>query len=116
MTQDELLATVQESGECEFTGADDANIPVGIWLREINLDEENVPEDHKWILYAENFMPRKDRVSDSGYRATAPTREALVEVVRRYIVPLYENALANLQAMINGTKDCLYYWDSVDGE
>lgn len=106
MTQEKLLATVQESGECEFAEADDTNIPVSIFFGEA---DSNMPEGHHWSLTADNYMPRKG-IGDDAYRATAPTREALVEVVRKYILPLYENAMANLQAMIAGTNDSLYYW------
>jgi len=105
---------VEESGECEFQYADDANIPVGIFLSEMDdSDRDDCPPDHKWQLNADNFMPRKG-LGEGAYRVTAPTREALVEVVRRYILPLYEVAMANLTAMIAGTNDKLYYWRPPD--
>ena len=115
MTTEELLSTVEECGECEFAEPDMGNIPVGIFLLEIqDSDRDDEPPDHKWRLTADNFMVRKGRISDGGYRATAPTREALVEIVRKYIVPLYEVAMANLAAMIDGTNDSLYYWGPPD--
>lgn len=111
MTTEKLLETVEEYGECEFSGADDGNIPVSIFLCEIKdgKDESENP-DHKWRLTADNYMPRKGRADDSAYVATAPVREALVEVIRKYIFPLYQTAIANLEAMIAGTNDSLYYW------
>lgn len=113
MTQEKLLATVQESGECEFAKVGDANIPLNIFLKKIDFDMREVlamPQGHGWELIADNYMPRKGAISEYAFLATAPTREALVEVVRKYILPLYENAMANLQAMIAGTNDSLCYW------
>jgi hypothetical protein len=100
--QEELLATVVEHGECEFVGVNDANIPVNIFLSE---------GDNEWELTADNFMPRKCLASDGAYKAVAPTREALVEMIRKYVVPLYEIAVLNLQMMIENRNDSLYYWN-----
>lgn len=108
MNTEELLTTVVEYGECEFVEVDDANIPVNIFLTK---DEDNPPAGQKWQLTADNFMSRKGRESDSGYKAVAPTREALVKVIEKYIMPLYKIAILNLQTMIDGTNDSLYYWD-----
>lgn len=92
---------IEERGECSFSGADDANIPVDIWL---------CNEDGAWKLTASNYMPRKGRIATEVYEATAPTREELAILVRERIVPLYRNALAALQAIGDGTLDHLYYW------
>lgn len=113
MNQEELLKTVEESGECEFQHARSSNIPVGIFLSEMDAKQYDCPPDHKWQLNADNFMPRKG-LGEGAYRATAPTREALVEVVRKYILPLYEAAMANLAGILAGTNDSLYYWDAPD--
>jgi len=106
----ELLKTIAQHGDCEFPG-DDANIPVNIFLVEISDDSEQMyPEGHKWRLTADNFMPRKGHAGDSAYEATAPTREALAELIRTQILPLYEVAVLNLKMMVAGTNDFLYYW------
>lgn len=105
MTSEELLATIEQEGDCEFPG-DDANIPVSIFLSE---DEEEKGQK-RWRLTADNYMPRKGRCGDSAYIATAPTREALQELIRTQILPLYEVAILNLNMLIAGTNDCLYYW------
>ncbi len=109
MKSEFLLKTLEEYGELEFSTADDANIPVSIFLSEIEDDDENENANHKWKLTADNYMPRKGRASDTAYEATAPTREALVEVIKKYILPLYQTAIANLNAMIEGTNGSLYY-------
>lgn len=124
MTSEELLATIEDRGEDRgellIEDCDDANIPVSIFLSEIeDSDREEAASagepynpNHRWVLRADNYMPRKGRASESAYEITAPTREALVEVIKKFIIPLYQIALANLEGIIAGTNDSLYYWTS----
>lgn len=95
---------VEETGEISFEEADDANIPVDIWL-------EQDLETNKWKLWANNYMPRKARLSgEASYEALADTREELEDIIKKKIIPLYEVALQKLQAICKRKADNLYYW------
>jgi hypothetical protein len=50
-------------------------------------------------------MPRKESCG-SGWRIEADTREEIMEALRKYVIPLYEIALANLKE--RGEN---YYWE-----
>lgn len=102
---------VDEIGDMEFSSADNANIPVDIWLEQ----ENEGPYKGKWSLSAANYMPRKAAVGDEAYKAIADTREELVALIKEHIVPLYERAMSHLQSMINGSGKSLYYWDERKG-
>jgi len=80
---------------------DDANIPVDIWLSYENL---------AWNLRASNYMPRRGRVSEEGIDIRATTREELAEIIKNQIIPLYETALKQLNLIVEGKAECLYYW------
>lgn len=115
MPEKELLETIEEFGECEFANADDMNIPVGIFLLEIEDDDREgryFQASHKWVLDAGNYMPRKDSITANAYRATAPTREALVVLVQTRIKPLYDIATKQINSMIEGSNDSLYFWSA----
>jgi hypothetical protein len=90
----------EDKGELELAGADDANVPVNSFLHE---PDEDSP---KWRWTADNFMPRKGYVSQGAYEIEADTREALLDAVRKHVVPLYEAALENLK-----TVGSCYYWE-----
>lgn len=100
---------IEQTGECEIDEADNANIPVNIFLREVEDDDEEA-NGKKWQLVADNFMPRKGRCSGSAYNVYADTKEELQELVKRHVLPLYQNAIRLLEGIINGTNDGLYYW------
>jgi hypothetical protein len=86
-------------GELEIKGCDDANIPVNCFIYE----PENENEMWKWT--ASNFMPRKGYSGDCMYEIKAPTKEDILKVLQKYVVPLYEIALDNIK---NTGKN--YYW------
>lgn len=88
-----------EFSECSFESMNDANVPVNIRISE--PDEEN----NKWVLSADNYMPRRARIAVDAYSVEADTREELELLVQERIVPLYEAALLNLRS-----KNELYYW------
>jgi hypothetical protein len=87
-----------------FDSADDANIPVDIWL---HAPDEECPS---WRLLAANYMPRKGCLHPHGYEVRADNREELNAIVRDKILPLYRVATAQLEAIANGEADHLYYW------
>jgi hypothetical protein len=88
-----------ELSECSRAIIDDANVPVNIRISE--PDEDN----DKWVLSADNYMPRRARIAPEAYSVEADTREELVLLVQENIVPLYEAALLNLRS-----ESKLYYW------
>lgn len=88
--------------EMLFAEADDANIPVDIWLE---LDGE------RWVLRASNYMPRKGYVHDGAYRAEADTREELVALLEQHVLPLYRTAVSQLEDVCRTSGEGhLYYW------
>ena len=90
----------ENTGIIPIEEADDMNIPINITISET---DENSPA---YILTADNLMPRKGYMEQSMYEVEANSREILVELVNKHIVPLYEAALYNLK-----TKGELYYWE-----
>ena len=58
-----------------------------------------------WPWSALNFMPRKERCG-SGYRIAANTKKEILEVVNKYVTPLYDVAAKNLT-----TQSENYYWE-----
>ena len=85
-------------GDIALKDCDDANIPVCCFLCEPE-------EDEYWTWIASNFMPRKERITESSYKIKAKTKEDILKAVNKYVVPLYWIAVNNL---INTGK--LYYW------
>ncbi len=90
----------------EFSSADDANIPVDIWLTK----EADEP---RWVLRASNYMPRKECLHPHGYHAESESREELADLIMAHVMPLYETAVRQLKAIASGEADSLYYWHDV---
>ena len=98
-------------GEIPIDGADDANIPVDIWLSKTGPGggEDGDDWDGEWHLYADNYMPRKGCLSGEGiYHATSRDRAVLVKLVQDYWLPLYKKAVHKLSNFEVETR--LYYW------
>ncbi len=93
-----------DNGECDIDTADDANIPVNIWLV---LDDET----KEWRLTAGNYMPRKNLVRDDAYDMTCATREPLASIITEKWLPLYRTAVAKLERVASGGGESLYYWN-----
>lgn len=93
---------LRDAGDLSIERADDANVPVVCVLSE--PDREN----GLWIWDAINFMPRKEYCGGS-YRLEADTKEEIMEVLRKYVIPLYEAAATNMRE--NGEN---YYWQRKD--
>jgi hypothetical protein len=90
----------KDIGEIQIADADDANIPVNSFLTAPDADSD------KWRWTADNFMPRKGIATEGRYSIEADSKEAVLEVVQKYVVPLYEAALHNLK-----TEGACYYWE-----
>lgn len=95
---------IYETDKMEFRHADDANIPIDIWLTPPNEDCD------KWTLRAANYMPRRGYMLPEAYKQTADTREELELLVKTYVLPLYEVALSEIKKIISGESNHLYYW------
>jgi len=89
----------QNTGEVDIEQADDANVPINSFL--IEPDDES----QKWRWNADLFMPRKGYVMAEAFGIEADTKEEIIQLVNRIVIPLYEAALANLKA-----EGQCYYW------
>ena len=96
----------------ELSEVDEANIPVNIFINKPGEDDE-YPD--KWVLTADNFMPRKNAAC-AGCVMTADSLQELQEEIKKYVLPLYQTAITQIGAMIDATEDMempsLYYWES----
>ena len=96
----------EDLGEISISSANSSNIPVDIWLTE---------EDGYWVLSADNYMPRRSRLSgEASYKARSKDRAVLVKAVHEHWLPLYQAAVATLQALEADDRGVasLYYWDA----
>jgi hypothetical protein len=98
----------KDLGELSVDDADEANVPVDIWL---------VPDPDNpggWRLRANNYMPRRGRLSgEDSYDARSESREVLVALVHKHWLPLYQAALKTITELKpdNENKAYLYYWE-----
>lgn len=90
---------IKDIGGMGFEEANDANIPVCIFISEPSESET------AWELTANNYMPRKNWISEGEYKYQADSRQELYDLVQKFVVPLYRTALEQLTK--NGE---LYYW------
>jgi len=95
--------SVLDLGDIPITDCDDGNIPVVCFLcgPDENYDEGQCRG--KWVWTASNFMPRREMVG-SGYKLAADTKEEILELIHKHVVPLYAAALQGIQS------GKLYYW------
>lgn len=109
MTDTENTPSYTDLGSIPVDAANDANIPVNIWLIRGEDDDTGY-----WILYADNYMPRRGSLTgESTYRVRAKDRDVLVELVHTHWLPLYQAAvrvLAKLEPDAGGAAG-LYYWN-----
>jgi len=105
-------------GEIPVDDANYANIPVDIWLQQVEEDDED-DKSHigMWCLTADNYMPRKGCLSgEHSYKVYSNDRKVLVALVHKYWLPLYKTAVEVLTKMApddDGTAS-LYYWHKND--
>ena len=123
----ETMAKVYSFGELDVTSINDMNVPMNIFISEHTFssfteefqyfpfddldDPDESIEDIKnddivYVLTAGNYTPRRERMSASAYAFMSTDRKELVNIVQKYIVPLYDAALTNLKN--NSTN---YYWE-----
>jgi hypothetical protein len=89
---------IRDTGQMSLSDCDDANIPVVCFLHE--PDRPN----GMWSWTAVNFMPRKERCGGT-YKLEADTKEEIMEELRKWVIPLYETALTNMNE-----RGYNYYW------
>ena len=85
---------------------DSMNVPVECFLIEIEKDMDFASEHVGWFLWtAVNFRPRGPFIS-GRYEVLAKDKKTLLQLVKKYVVPLYAAALNNLIK-----KRANYYWE-----
>lgn len=104
-------------GEMALNNFNDANIPVDIWIEELNEETDDGESDEKYKagyrfrLHCGNYMPRKGRVEECAADVYTKDKESLQNAVKKYILPLYQTALNIVTKMANECKGSLYYWE-----
>lgn len=101
---------VIQTGEVPFEEAFVSCIPVDIWLVE-NENSETGVKDGTWTLRAASYLPHKSSITENTFIATSENRDDLVQLLKTYVIPLYEAASKKLQAICDGKTDRLYKWD-----
>ena len=106
---------IENCGELSIEDADNGNVPVSIFLHSyepgdgMDYDGEQDTKD-LWVLNADNYMPRRCGVA-SGVYLVFGTREELQDLVKKYILPLYQMAIQKIDTMINSPSGGqFYYW------
>jgi hypothetical protein len=105
----------EQFGEMDFDDADDANIPVNVFLRPLDPaedEEDGIEKEDGWVLLADNFMPRKLEGFSESYKFYSKDREVLVHMVQKHWRPLYEIALEllKLEPAEEDKSASFYYW------
>jgi hypothetical protein len=91
---------IRSVGNMGLEEANHANIPVSIFITKPEGAETG------WELSANNYMPRKNYIAEGEYKYYADTKEELVGLVRKYVIPTYETAIRRMQSAGE-----LYYWE-----
>lgn len=106
---------IDDTGKIALNAAGPGNIPVDIALvREVD-DDGDGKLVVSWTLSASNYLPISGTIEPAVYVATCHDRELLAEIVRERWLPLYRNAVAQLEALVSNRCDDLYYWDGEVG-
>jgi len=107
---------ILDVGDIPLRECDDANIPVNIFVMPLDpergRDGTYYERGYRWLLRADNFMPRKEMCGDGAYRVYARTRDELVAYMHEHVTPWYEAAAEHLRGA-EPDKDgvfSLYYW------
>ena len=90
---------IRDIGSIPVSGCDDANVPMNCFIS---------PPDREygmWTWHADNFMPRKGYMGGS-YRMEADSKEEIIDVLRKHVVPLYQIAFENMRDSGHN-----YYWE-----
>ena len=107
---EEILGAVEKVTELSFDDVDNANIPVNIWL--VEEEDDDGKKTGYYELSAGDYMPRKERVVEGLFKVRSKDIRALRKIVKEKIIPLYQTALVQLEAVASGKSDNLYYWDA----
>ena len=84
-----MIRDISEEGS--LTEVDMLNIPMNCaYLSPKELGGK------KWLFVADNYMPRKCRATKAFYQVEADTKEELVEYVKKYILPIYQEVIKEL--------------------
>ena len=84
---------IHEIGQLAVVDADYANVPVGIRI----WSEQYAYGEIRWHCSADNYMPRKGHLSMEQYAFTADSEEICQSVVRKYWLPIYRQAVQQLE-------------------
>ena len=95
---------IEDEGLLEIKHANDANIPVNIFLKK--------REDGKYELLADNFMPRRCTAQSDCYHAISDSLKDLQELIKKHVLPLYQTALMKVSYMAEKGEGSLYYWEA----
>lgn len=112
-------------GQITVDEVDDANIPVDIWLKKVDFNEDldllpdGDEEGYKdyYLLTADCYMLRKSRLAgERPYAVLAKDRQVLVDLVHKHWLPLYKTAVEILTEMKEDDRgvSSLYYWKKRD--
>lgn len=90
---------IKSTGEMGLDKANEMNVPVCLFI--------HPPEDSEtaWTLTADNYMPRKNFITEGQYEYHADSKEELLGLVQKYVIPLYEAAIRALK------QGKLYFWE-----
>lgn len=94
-----------------FDTADSLNVPVHVGLYE-ERDDETDEKTGYFVLSADGYVPGKGRLEEDMFAVRSKDPEQLRQVVAERVVPLYEAALGSLRAMVDGTNNSLYVWNT----
>jgi phosphopantothenate synthetase len=100
-------------GVMELSDADDANIPVNIFITKGEDEEDESEEEAKlgeWVLTADNFMPRRGRTIENAFKYRGDSPEELRALVNEFVLQRYRKAVELIEKMIAGNGDSFYYW------
>jgi len=98
----------KDLGVIPITECNEMNIPVFCFVippaaTSVPLDINYGFHSDKWRFAALCFQPRKQRIAErppdgnSNYFIVADTKQELMAVIKKYVVPLYEEALHDLK-------------------
>lgn len=106
---------IYSTGELDFDYADDANIPVDIWLERLTEDDDSnlFEAGYRYRLRASNYMPRKGRIAEAAYECYAAELAPLQQIIKEKILRIYGTAIETLTYLAySGKTGNLYYWST----
>lgn len=98
---------IDDCGDLSIESANDANVPVNIDVSQMDAEIDN---DSRWRLTADNYMPRRGYLNHGAYEVRSESKDELLALVAKHILPLYRIAVKKLEDTVAGKGDGLYYW------